>query len=148
MNEEFSFISTYSYKVIYIFKIDDDLHKGIIKIGESTLSTNKNIEELVDNCNELNNSASNRIRKYTNTIGVQEELLYTTLAIDNKKRTFKDKDVHKVLKNSGIVKHDFGNDKDPVEWFETNLETAKNAIKAVKEGRKSLNRNEYILKKG
>ena len=142
MNEEFSFVSTYSYKIIYVFKIDDELHKGILKIGESTLNTNKSVSQLTDNCAELNDSASNRIRQYTNTIGVQEDLLYTTLAIDNKNRTFKDKDVHKVLRNSGIIKHDFGNDKDPAEWYETNLETAKNAIKAVKEGRKSLNRTE------
>lgn len=142
MDSSFNFVSTYNFKIIYDFKIDDELHKGILKIGESTLNTNKSISELSDNCNELNDSARNRIRQYTNTIGVQEDLLYTTLAIDNRKRTFKDKDVHRVLKNSGIIKHDFGNDKDPAEWYETNLETAKNAINAVKEGRKSLNRTE------
>ena len=142
MIEEFNFVSTYNYKIIYIFKIDDNLHKGIIKIGEATLNTNKSIEELTDNCDDLNVSATNRIRQYTNTIGVQEDLLYTTLAIDNNNKTFKDKDVHKVLKNSGIIKHDFGNTKDPTEWYETNLETAKNAINAVKEGRKSLNTTE------
>lgn len=142
MDSSFNFVSTYNFKVIYVFKIDDKLHKGILKIGESTLNTNKYISELSDNCNDLNDSARYRIRQYTNTIGVQEDLLYTTLAIDNKNRTFKDKDVHRVLKNSGIIKHDFGNDKDPAEWYETNLETAKNAINAVKEGRKSLNRTE------
>lgn len=142
MDSNFNFVNTYNFKLIYIFKIDDELHKGILKIGESTLNTNKSINELVDNCEELNDSARNRIRQYTNTIGVQEDLLYTTLAIDNKKRTFKDKDIHRVLKNSGIIKHDFGNDKDPEEWYETNLETAKNAINAVKEGRKCLNRTE------
>lgn len=142
MDNNFSFVNTYSFKLIYVFKIDDELHRGILKIGESTLNTNKSISELIDNCEELNDSARNRIRQYTNTIGVQEDLLYTTLAIDNKKRTFKDKDVHRVLRNSGIIKHDFGNDKDPAEWYETNLETAKNAINAVKEGRKSLNRTE------
>ncbi len=142
MESIFKFVNTYDFKIIYIFKIDDELHKGILKIGEATLNTVKSISELADNCDELNNSAKNRIRQYTNTIGVQEDILYTTLAIDNKNRTFKDKDVHKVLKNSGIIKHDFGNDKDPAEWYETNLETAKNAINAVKEGRKSLNRTE------
>lgn len=142
MNNNFDFVNTYSFKLIYIFKIDDELHKGILKIGEATLNTDKNAEELLDNCNELNNAARNRIRQYTNTIGVQEDLLYTTLAINNNNKTFKDKDVHKVLSNSGINKHDFGNDKDPAEWYETNLETAKNAINAVKSGRKSLNRTE------
>lgn len=110
MDNNFSFVNTCSFKLIYVFKIDDELHRGILKIGESTLNTNKSISELIDNCEELNDSARNRIRQYTNTIGVQEDLLYTTLAIDNKKRTFKDKDVHRVLRNSGIIKHDFGND--------------------------------------
>lgn len=142
MNDNYRFVNTYNYKLIYIFKIDDESHKGILKIGEATLSTNKMVDELTDNCDDLNDSAKNRIRQYTNTIGVQEDLLFTTLAIDNKNKTFRDKEVHKVLKNSGIVKHDFGNDKDPAEWYETNLETAKNAIYAVKEGRKSLSRTE------
>ena len=142
MNDKFNFVSTYSYKIIYIFKIHDELHKGILKIGEATLNTNKLLTELIDNCNDLNQAATNRIRQYTNTIGVQEDLLYTTLAVDNNGRTFKDKDVHKVLKKSGIKKHDFGNDKDPTEWYETNIETAKNAINAVKAGRKSLSLDE------
>ena len=136
------FENTFNYKVIYIFKIYDKLHEGILKIGESTLKSDSNINLLIDNCDELNESAKNRIKQYTNTIGVQEDLLYTTLAIDNKNKVFKDKNVHKVLKNSGIKKHNFGNEKNPEEWFETDLETAKNAILAVKEGRKSLYRNE------
>lgn len=142
MKSNFSFVSTYSYRLVYVFKIYDDLHKGILKIGEATLDTDKQREDLIDNCDELNNAAKKRIRQYTNTLGVQEDLIYTTLAIDNKNRTFKDSDVHKVLNNSGIVKHDFDNEKDPLEWYETNLETAKNAIKAVKEGRKCLLRTE------
>ena len=136
------FENTFNYKVIYIFKIYDKQHEGILKIGESTLKTDLMSTELKDNCIELNNSAKNRIKQYTNTIGVQEDLLYTTLAINNKNKIFKDKDVHKVLKNSGIKKHDFGNEKNPEEWFETDLETAKNAISAVKEGRKTLLRTE------
>ena len=99
MNDNYRFVNTYNYKLIYIFKIDDESHKGILKIGEATLSTNKMVDELTDNCDDLNDSAKNRIRQYTNTIGVQEDLLFTTLAIDNKNKTFRDKEVHKVLKN-------------------------------------------------
>ena len=142
MNDKFYFANTYSYKVIYVFKIYDELHKGILKIGEATLNTSKKISELPDNCHDLNKSAKKRIRQYTNTIGIQEELLYTTLAIDNKNKTFKDKEVHKVLERSGIKRHNFGNEKDPEEWYETNIETTINAINAVKQGRKSLNRTE------
>ena len=139
-NSKFS--NTFDYKIIYIFKIYDKMHKGILKIGETTLRTHQSLEALVDNSDELNETARNRIKQYTNTIGVQEELLYTTLAITNDGKVFKDKDVHRVLKNSGIKKHDFKNNKNPEEWFEINLETAKNAIKAVKQGRKTLNRTE------
>ena len=55
MDDKFNFVSTYSYKIIYIFKIHDELHKGILKIGEATLNTNKLLTELIDNCNDLNN---------------------------------------------------------------------------------------------
>ena len=137
-----TFENTFNYKVIYVFRIHDEAHKNVLKIGESTLKTNLNVEELTDNSDLLNNSAKKRIKQYTNTIGVQEELLYTTLAIDSKNKIFKDQNVHKVLKNSGIEKYDFKNEKNPEEWFEINLETAINAINAVKEGKKSLTRSE------
>jgi hypothetical protein len=136
------FNNTFNYKVIYVFKIYDEAHKGILKVGESTLRTNAFMNELKDNCDLLNKSANDRIRNYTNTIGVQVELLYTTLAINHDNKVFKDKDVHKVLKNSGIKKHDFHNDRNPEEWFETNLETVINAINATKEGRKALSQSE------
>ena len=136
------FKNTFSYKLIYVFTIYDRLHQGILKIGETTLNTDKEINELQDNCEELNNAAKKRIRNYTNTIGVMEDLLYTTLAITDKKGTFKDKDVHNVLVNSGIKKHDFKNEKDPEEWFETDLTTVKNAIQAVKKGINALTPND------
>lgn len=145
VNEKYEIISTFSYKVIYVFKIYDELHEGILKIGESTLVSSKNVSELADNCYELNDSASKRIKQYTNTIGVQEDLLYTTLAIDKNNKFFKDKDVHFVLENSGIKKHDFENTKNPQEWYEVNLETVINAINAVKDGRYSLMRSEVSI---
>lgn len=132
------FKSTFKYKVIYVFTIYDDLHKGILKVGETTLNSNKNIDELIDNCADLNNAAKTRIRQVTNTIGVQEELLYTTVAINKKRSTFRDKDVHRVLLNSGIAKHNFNNEKNPEEWFETDLLTVKNAINAVKNCKQTL----------
>ena len=30
------FEPSFEYKVIYIFSIDDDLHKGLLKIGDTT----------------------------------------------------------------------------------------------------------------
>ena len=68
MDSSFNFVNTYNFKLIYIFKIDDELHKGILKIGESTLNTNKSISELVDNCEELNNSITSAITKVNKKI--------------------------------------------------------------------------------
>lgn len=138
-----SFNNAFSYKLIYVFTIYDKLHQGIFKIGETTLTTSKERIELPDNSEDLNNAAKKRIRNYTNTIGVMEHLLYTTLAITDKNITFKDKDVHNVLINSGIKRHDFKNEKKPEEWFETDLNTVVNAIQAVKHGKKALTPN-YI----
>ena len=51
---------------------------------------------------------------------------------------FDDHAVHDVLTRSGIKKYFFSEDISADEWFECDLATAKNAITAVKEGRKSL----------
>lgn len=139
------FENTFRYKLIYVFRINDEAHKGLLKIGEATCNTEKSPEELVPGCNTLNVAAKERINQYTVTAGIAYELLYTELAIRKVEKNgktsieaFSDHDVHKVLKRSDISVHNFQTDKNPNEWFEINLETTKNAIKAVKENRASL----------
>lgn len=139
------FENTFRYKLIYVFRINDEAHKGLLKIGEATCNTEKSPEELAPCCNTLNVAAKERINQYTVTAGIVYELLYTELAIrkvikDGKTsiEAFSDHDVHKVLKRSDISVHNFQTDKNPNEWFRINLETTKNAIKAVKENRASL----------
>ncbi len=139
------FENTFRYKLIYVFRINDEAHKGLLKIGEATCNTEKSPEELAPGCNTLNVAAKERINQYTVTAGIVYELLYTELAIrkvikDGKTsiEAFSDHDVHKVLKRSDISVHNFQTDKNPNEWFRINLETTKNAIKAVKENRASL----------
>lgn len=140
-----SFISTFAYRLIYVFRINDNIHKGLLKVGEATCITNKNIEELLPNCKELNNSAKNRINQYTTTAGISYDLLHTELAVlsvsKNGKtqiKAFSDHDVHKVLERSEIKRHYFDTQKKANEWFVTDLETVKKAILAVKQGRSSL----------
>ena len=103
---------------------------------------------LVPNCKALNDAAKARINSYTQTVGISYHLLHTELALKKVNfgdmvalASFKDTDVHDVLLNSGKRKVQPGgtNSRD---WLEVDLETAKNAIKAVKEGRKSLTSNE------
>lgn len=101
------FDCTYKYKLIYVFSMPYDTHKGLLKIGEATLTTDTKPEYLTPNCRELNQAAIARIKGYTATASVNFKLEYTELAVlqkDGYSFTFKDKDVHKVLMNSGIHK--------------------------------------------
>ena len=143
------FLSTFAYKLIYIFRINDSTHSGLLKIGEATCVTSKPIEELTPNCKDLNIAAKNRINQYTTTAGIAYELLYTELAIHtitkkgkSEVKAFSDHDVHKVLERSNIKRHFFDTQQKANEWFKTDLETAKKAILAVKQCRSSLYQNE------
>ena len=141
------FESSFEYKVIYVFTIDDDKHRGLLKIGDATVETDETItvDKLFPNSSILNQYALKRIRSYTNTAGVTPNLLYTELAVRNIKddngnvmlKAFRDHNVHDVLKNSGInrVKLEGTTAR---EWYKIDLETAKKAIDAVKKGYKNL----------
>ena len=140
-----TFQSTFEYKLIYVFRINDEAHKGLLKIGEATCNTDKAPTDLIPNCHELNVAAKFRINQYTTTAGIAYDLLYTELAqknvkIGDKAKTlaFRDHDVHDVLKRSGIKNHYFDTERKANEWFKVDLETAKKAISAVKENRSSL----------
>lgn len=138
------FDCTYKYKLIYVFTMPYDTHKGLLKIGEATLTTDTKPEFLTPNCRELNQAAIARIKGYTATASVNFKLEHTELAVlrkDGYTFTFKDKDVHKVLMNSGVHKVQ-PNGATGEEWFETTLDVAANAIKAVKSGRLSLSASE------
>lgn len=133
-------------KLIYVFRINDSTHRDCLKIGEATMDVDPDevdITSIVPNSKVLNKAARNRIDQYTATAGIAYELLYTESASYRKgSRTigFNDKDVHEVLKRSGIQRKEFYNiDKGGKEWFITDLETAKRAIATIKEGRESLN---------
>ena len=134
-----AFTATFAYKLIYIFRINDESHKGLLKIGDTTVESSKSLDELVPNCRELNQAAKKRIDQYTSTAGVRYDLLHTEIAlIESTHQAARDNKVHEVLTRSGIEKKYFDTHRKQNEWFKVDLETAKNAIKAVREGRKSL----------
>ena len=138
------FTSSLKLKLIYVFRINDDAHKGCLKIGEAT-SDDENIWGLEPNSKALNKAAKKRINQYTQTAGIDYELLHTELSVYNDKsglKSFSDHEVHKVLIRSGIKKKVFDTKNKANEWFVTDLETVKNAIKAVKEGRDALHTSE------
>ena len=144
-----TFQPSFSYKLIYVFRISDESHKGLLKIGDATLHTSSPVSALVPNCRELNQAAKERINSYTKTAAVAYELLHTQLAIRtirehgvDKQAAFRDHSVHNVLIRSGIERHAFHDEAKGREWFKTDLETVKRAISAVIAGRRSLNADE------
>jgi hypothetical protein len=143
------FTSSLKLKLIYVFRINDKTHQGCLKIGEAT-SDNEDIWGLQPNSKPLNEAAKNRINQYTQTAGIVYELLYTEVTVFNEKGTlksFSDAEVHQVLIRSGIQRKTFDTKNKANEWFETDLETVKNAIKAVKEGRNSIGKSEITKDK-
>ena len=145
--ENISFENVFSYKLIYILAINDEAHKGLLKIGDATLKTDQPIEKLIPNCSLLNKSAKKRIETYTNTAGIDYKLLYTQLAVKKEKDkidkkdklvAFRDYEVHNVLKASNIKPEKLVKSR---EWFRVDLETAKKAIEAV------INNEKNLLKK-
>lgn len=140
---KYNYTNPFSYKLIYIFRINDDQHSGILKVGDTSINYAGSPDDLTPSCELLNKAAKERINQYTRTAGIKYELLYTELAFykgsDGKNYAFIDKKLHKVLTNSGIQKVELYGAQ---EWFKTDLETVKNAIAALKAGRKSLSATE------
>lgn len=134
--------------LIYVFRINDPVHSDCLKVGETSLNADEdiNIFTLQPNASILNKAARRRIDQYTKTAGINYELLYTESAVYLHGKGigwFNDKAVHEVLLRSGIKRKAFEGDAGQgTEWFITDLETVKRAIKAVKEGRKSLSSDE------
>lgn len=148
-SKSIDFSSGYSYVLIYVFEINDTLHRGYVKVGKATLKTTTSVDKLFPNCSELNQAAKERINSYTKTASIQYRLLYTELAIyhnpkhENNLEYFLDADVHRVLKNSGIKKAKLGENSGD-EWFYTNVETVKNAITCVKNNQRVLSGKQII----
>ena len=119
-------------KLIYIFGIPYDDHRGLLKIGDTTITTAK--KNLPPNCKELNQAAQKRINDYLGTANILYKLLHTELAVDNKNNSFRDTRVHKLLERFRVkMKGTTGK-----EWFRIDLKTAIAAIAAVKCGEKFL----------
>lgn len=107
--------STFAYKLIYIMRIPDEEHKGLIKIGEATLDSTLGPSQLPPCCDALNAAAHSRVKEYTHTAMVQYDLLHTELAIQKIEmddgssilKSFSDKDVHRIIKRAGYFARHF-----------------------------------------
>lgn len=128
-------------KLIYIQTADNSsgkwsVYEGAEKIGETTSPAEDLEEDWTPNSEFLRSAAEKRLKAYMTTAGVPYKIDWSELAwIKSSKSWFGDKDVHEVLTRSGYKHH---KDLKGTEWFTVDLQTAKDAIKAVKEGRSSL----------
>ncbi|CDN32598.1 Type II restriction endonuclease [Mucinivorans hirudinis] len=139
------FVSSFKLKLIYVFRINDEAHKGCLKVGEATADDNEDLWGLAPSSHNLNVAAKKRINQYTQTAGIAYDLLYTELAIytaGGRLCALNDGAVREVLLRSGIKRKVFEIEGKANEWVLTDVETVKNAIKAAKEGRCSLNSTE------
>lgn len=134
--------TTAERKFIYIQTVENEdglfnAFEGTHKIGEGTISQEDVESDWSPNSDFLRKIAPKRINQYMKTSGLPYILGWVELAYKKSTKTwFHDYDVHAVLRRSGIPNAEKLEGK---EWFKTDLETAKLAIKAVKEGRNYIN---------
>ena len=134
--------TTAERKFIYIQTVNNEsglfnAFEGTQKIGEGTVSSDDIETDWSPNSDFLRTVAPKRINQYMKTSGLPYTLGWVELAYKKATKSwFHDYDVHNVLKRSGIKQAE---QLEGTEWFKTDLETAKAAIKAVKEGRNYLN---------
>ena len=138
-----------SYFLIYVYELPGSVdHAGLLKVGDTSFKSPKKPSELTVNCAELKAAAKKRIDQQTGTAGVKYILHHAELAVRMTQdggvkmiTPFRDHDVHDVLEKSGY-KHVKIADTKGREWYKADLETIKNAIAAVKEGRIALDSSE------
>ena len=140
-------ICTYNYKGVYIYSIDDDAHRGALKIGKFSVEASLSRAGLEQNSELLRQSATDCIDHQTSRAAIEYKLEWAELALyekDGEPFEFDDHAVHTVLENSGYKKRVFSNlSSNPQEWYEVDLETALKAIQAVKDGRLSLDISDF-----
>lgn len=141
--------TTAERKFIYVQTVNNESGKfaafeGAQKIGEGTVASDDIEADWTANSDFLRSVAPKRIKQYMTTSGLPFELGWVELAYKKSTKSwFHDHDVHDVLRRLGIghPEHLEGN-----EWFETDLETAKEAIKAVKDGRSFISETQAAYK--
>lgn len=137
-----------SYTLLYCAEINDEKHKDMLKVGETTFNATQELENYTPNHEVLAKAAKDRIKGWSGTAAAGAKLVYSEALIrynpDTKnKESFGDKVVHRVLNNAGFPKQTFDEANDSgKEWFKVNIETVKAAIKAAKEYRDYLDSSE------
>ena len=101
----YPYIAPCSYFLIYVYEIPGSVdHAGILKVGDTTIKSQKKASELTVNCAVLKAAAKKRIDQQTGTAGVKYILHHAELAVrmvhlggEKVLSFFRDHDVHDVL---------------------------------------------------
>lgn len=127
-------------RLVYIQTADNSSENwpayiGARKVGKASIEEDFN-NDLRPNSDYLRIRADKRVKQYMGTGGVPYVIEWAELGYSPvTKRWFGDEAVHDVLKRSGI-KHAEGLKGN--EWYKVDLETAKKAIQAVKDGKSAI----------
>ena len=127
-------------RLVYIQTADNSsgnwkAYIGARKVGKASIEEDFN-NDLRPNSDYLRIRADKRVKQYMGTGGVPYVIEWAELGYSPvTKRWFGDEAVHDVLKRSGI-KHAEG--LEGKEWYKVDLETAKKAIQAVKDGKSAI----------
>ncbi len=127
-------------RLVYIQTADNSsgnwpAYIGARKVGKASIEEDFN-NDLRPNSDYLRKRADMRIKQYMGTGGVPYVVEWAELGYSPvTKRWFGDEAVHDVLERSGI-KHAEGLKGN--EWYKVDLETAKRAIQAVKDGKSAI----------
>lgn len=130
-------------RLVYIQTADNSsgnwpAYIGARKVGKASIEEDFN-NDLRPNSDYLRKRADMRIKQYMGTGGVPYVVEWAELGYSPvTKRWFGDEAVHDVLERSGI-KHAEGLKGN--EWYKVDLETAKRAIQAVKDGKSAIELN-------
>lgn len=148
-----------SYKVLYVYQINDGKHEGRLKVGDATYHTTKTLDEIQEEANanspfrnagfpwstsEIEAAARKRIDEQTKTADVDYTLVWSILAVKpdlevpGRYLSYRDYEVHSVLMRSGFGKSFARNDKKSGEWFEASIDDVKNAVTALISGNDSI----------
>ncbi|WEV61067.1 Eco57I restriction-modification methylase domain-containing protein [Streptococcaceae bacterium ESL0729] len=124
-------------KLIYIqTALASEPHKNTQKIGDTSVAEDDLEADWSPNSDFLRATAAKRISQYMTTSGLDYDLGWAELAYRKEDKSwFTDHEVHRVLRASGYKQSETLKGQ---EWYDVDLETAKKAIQAVKEGRETL----------
>ena len=132
-------------RLLYVYTIADTKHKGLLKIGEVLVS---NETAKLGDMSQLMRAVREVIDKRKYLQGVKYHLEYVECTTYNDIQLYTAQKVHDCLHDSGVPSKYLNryNRTDADIWFQTDLETVRHAIAAVKQGRKTFNGTDAAAK--